>query len=72
LRLKEQDGDDDKHKFDNNNNKSDFYKEKTIHYLIDIFNFVFLSDLIGYNDDEEIDEKEDRKNEDNEENEDNE
>ena len=62
LRLKEQDGDDEDCNYDNNNNTSGFYKEKTIGYLIKIFNFKNLSIFdIDLNNDEENEENEGNK-----------
>ena len=43
LRIKEQDGDDEDCEFDNYNNKAGFNKEKTLEYLIAIFDLQFLS-----------------------------
>ena len=43
LRIKEQDGDDEDCEFDNDNNKAGFNKEKTLEYLIAIFDLQFLS-----------------------------
>ena len=43
LRIKEQDGESEDSGFDNDDNKAGFYKEKTLEYLINIFDFEFLS-----------------------------
>jgi len=43
IRLKEQEGDQKEAQFDNDNNRAGFIKEKTLEYLINIFNFNFLS-----------------------------
>lgn len=43
IRLKEQEGDQEEAQFDNDNNKAGFIKEKTLEYLMNIFDFDFLS-----------------------------
>ena len=64
LRLKEQDGDPEDSEFDNNDNKAGFLKEKSLNYLINIFDFQFLSVFkkdtsgAGNEEDEELDDEE--------------
>ena len=64
LRLKEQDGDPEDSEFDNNDNKAGFLKEKSLNYLINIFDFQFLSLFkkeksgAGNEEDEELDDEE--------------
>ena len=67
LRIKEQDGSDEDCDFDNDNNKAGFNKEKTLKYLMKIFDLQFLS---VFNIDSNISENEEEKDEENEEDED--